>query len=167
MKGAPLGARSTVHRTGPGALRPGRVPSSVREERPEPNNRVLEGDSRWPGARTATLAVRIGRVAINAIRCCASSDGSLTCWLAALVDGRGVTATCLHRKYAAIGREIGGVLRRAIRSISRRQRNRSVPYLMPHLFSRAAAGALEELCERATRAQAPDKRLPSPLTSLL
>ena len=82
--------------------------------------------------------------------------GSLTCWRAALGDGRGITATCLQRKYAAIGREIGGILRRAIRSISRTQRNRSVPYLMPQLFSRAAAGALEELRERTTRAQAPE-----------
>jgi hypothetical protein len=67
-----------------------------------------------------------------------------------------VLVTTLHSKYAAIGREIGGILRRAIRSISRTQRNRSVPYLMPHLFSRAATGALEELRERTTRAQAPE-----------
>jgi hypothetical protein len=52
---------------------------------------------------------------MSAIRNRASSDGSLTCWLASLADGRGVTATRLHRKYAATGRETAGILRLAIR----------------------------------------------------
>jgi hypothetical protein len=41
----------------------------------------------------------------------------ITCRLAALVDARGLTATRLKREYVAIGREIVGTFRSAIRSI--------------------------------------------------
>jgi hypothetical protein len=66
-------------------------------------------------------------VSIIEIRDCATSDGSPTGRLAALVDGRGTTATSLPREYAAIGRETVGILRVAIRSISKPRRHRPVP----------------------------------------